>query len=158
MKKNTIITLCIIFVIIMTGCYLIINSRIKAQYEPNYLLEDFYVKPERKMNVNEYKVVKVEENEMVEIYFNTYISLLLENFSLAYAYLDEESQLEQFPNLDSFRNKVSHITNSFSITPKIDRYDLKTEDDKKIYTISDKNGNIYEFQVDAVMKYTVSFK
>lgn len=158
MKKNTFIALSISIIMIIVGMYILINRKIKVEYIPNYQLEDYYTSPTKNLNVNEYRVLKINDTDMIELYFTHYTTLFFDNISKAYSYLNEEAQLEQYPNLEVFKDKVSTLTNNFMEMPRIDRYEITNQKDKKIYTISDKNGNIYEFQVEAVMKYTVTLK
>lgn len=148
----------IIGIIILIGIYFIISSHIDAKYKPNYTLEDFYVKPNKKVGVNEYTVSSVTDEDMVSTYFHTYTLKMIEDPNGAYALLDDVYRESEVSNINIFKNKVAAITDNFTVVPKINRYELTHRDDYKIYKISDTRGNIYTFKVEGVMKYTVTIE
>lgn len=147
----------LIVVAVFIGVYVIINNRITTIYSPDYLLDDYYVIPNRKSGVNEYNVATVTENSMINTYFNLYISMFFENPNKAYDKLNDDYRLKRFTSFENFYNYVTNITNNFSKIPQIDKYTKKVKDDKIIYTILDKNENKYIFSVSAVMVYEVYF-
>lgn len=155
-RQNIVIPILLIIIMLAYGAYLIISSHLSSNYEPNYLLEDYYVKPE-KVKVNEYKIANVTKDDMVYTYFNTYVIMLFEDINKAYSKLDDVTQ-DKYPNVESFRQYVNGLTNNFTEIPRIDKYEYDRKDDIEIYRISDKNGNYYIFYVEAVMKYTISFE
>ncbi len=158
-KNVTLVSICIIIIIILLGLYLIISSRIKAMYTPNYNLDDFYPYPIKTLGVNEYQVVKVDDEEVIRDYFNSFIRLCLENTSEAYSLLDNDYAIEFYPTLNSFKEYVASITDNYTYMPVFSMYTyLSSNDDTTTYQIKDKNNNIYIFEVEAVMKYTVRFQ
>lgn len=158
MKKNTIMAIILILIAISIGAYFIISSRLDAKYVPNYMLEDFYKKPYKKVGVNEYTVVNVSDRDMVDTYFRTYTNMFFEDLGMAYQKLDSKFREKKYPTLNSFSSFVSSLTSDFLAIPKIKSYDIDTENGKTIYSIRDTRGNIYKFTIEAVMKYTVSFE
>lgn len=158
MKKNVnVVSIVIIIFFVLLGAYIIISNRIGDAFEPNYTLEDFYTIPRKEVGVNEYTPVLTTEEDMVKTYFNTYVSLLFESLSTAYSLLDS-SELEKFPNLETFKKYASDLTDDFKELPRIKDYKIETIDGKKIITIGDANFNRYIFTIEAVMKYTVKFE
>lgn len=155
-RQNIVVPVLLIIIMIAVGAYLIISSHLSSNYEPNYLLEDYYVKPE-KVKANEYKISTVTKDDMVYTYFNTYVMMLFEDLNKAYSKLDDVTQ-DKYPNVESFRQYVNKLTNNFTDFPRLDKYEYNKKDGKEIYSISDKNGNYYVFYVEAVMKYTISFE
>lgn len=160
MKNRPIVKVSVFLIIIIVsiGAYVLIGSRIKTKYTPNYLLDDFVPFPQKKVGVNEYRVASVSDSDMIKMYFNMYIGELLENIESAYQRLDDESKLEVFPNIDSFRSKVVLLTNDYKVVPEFSGYTTsKADDGKVLYIVKDKRDNIYTFRIDAAMKYTVTF-
>jgi len=158
-KNATIVSIVLIIIAALVGVYFIIYSRVKVEYIPNYNLDDTYVFPERIMNVNEYQPVRVTEKDMIKTYFNTYVTLYFEDIDRAYSFLDD-NEVKNYPTIDSFKTKVSLMTNNLTEMPSMKGYTI--ESDKKtgnqIYRVKDKNGNITVFIVEAVMKYRVMFE
>lgn len=160
-KNITIVSLCIVATVILIGAYIIISSRIDAKYTPNYNLDDFYPYPEKKLGVNEYQVVSVDEQEMVKTYFDTYVMSFFEDIDDAYAHLDNDYSLEAFPNIRLFKEKIITITDNFTYLPVFKSYTPIIDEenpDLTIYKIKDKKDNVYIFTIEAVMKYTVRFE
>lgn len=158
-KNNRIITIAVILVFASIGAYFIISSRINNEYLPNYNLDDFYVIPNKKVGVNEYKAAQVNDEDMVRTYFNTYTMMLFEDINRAYTYVGEKTR-KFYPNIMSFRIIAGNLTKNFTELPQIDRYEISNEKDtnNQIIKVSDKTGHIYVFTVEAVMKYTVDFE
>lgn len=142
----------------MIAIYVIARYSIKSQYTPNYLLEDFYVMPERVLGVNEYSVSRVTNEDMAKTYFNLFASMMLFNTDKSYEYLNPTYRENNYPTLDSYRNKVALLTDNFTKQPQIDSYNYVEKDNVMRYIVVDKNGNRYRFDATAVMKYTVYFE
>lgn len=156
-KSAVLVSSFLVVIIVLIGVYFVISSQIDANYVPNYLLEDFIPFPEKSLGVNEYKVVTVSEEDMIKNYFNSFVSLMLENIDEAYEKLDDETKLDIYKDINSFRIKVEFITVDYAIVPSFAEYSVSSDEDgKKIYIVKDKRNNIYRFIVEAVMKYTVS--
>ncbi len=158
-KNNRVVTLAVILIFAAIGAYVVIGSRIHSEYVPNYQLEDFYIAPSRKMGINEYKPASVTDEDMVITYFNTFVVCLIEDMERAYGHLSEKGR-KLYPNMLSFRILVSNLTDGFTELPRIDSYEMSKDKDtdRQIIKISDKNGHIYVFTIEAVMKYTVDFE
>ncbi len=158
-RNSTIIVIILVIISILVSSYLIISSRIDANYIPNYNLEDFYTFPSKKLGVNEYKVVNVNTEEMAKTYFNYYISLLIENIDLAYEYLSEDYKVETYPNKDFLKKRIAEITENYTEVPTFSSYNVENDKKKGIvtYKIKDTNNRLYTFYVEAVMKYSVEF-
>ncbi len=160
-KNLTLVSFGIVAITIFIGAYIIISSRIDAKYTPNYNLDDFYPYPEKKLGVNEYQVVKVNEQEMIKTYFDSFAMSLFEDIDGAYAHLENDWGLDNYPNIRLFKEKVITLTNNFTYLPEFKAYTHVTDKenpDLKIYKVKDKNDNIYIFTIEAVMKYTVRFE
>lgn len=160
-KNITIVSFSIVAIVIFICAYIIISSRIDAKYTPNYNLDDFYPYPEKKLGVNEYQVARVSEQEMVKTYFDSFVMSFFEDIDSAYAHLENDWGLDNYPNIRVFREKVITLTNNFTYLPEFKSFTYMTDEenpDLKMYKIKDKNDNIYIFTVGAVMKYTVRFE
>lgn len=155
-KNSVMISIILVVLALLLGVYFIVSSRIDAKYTPNYNLDDFYKYPEKTLGVNEYKVVSVQESDMIKTYFSAYARLLMEDINDAYNHLDDNTG-RTYPNIDSFKNKVGSLTNNFTKRPVFSSYTIENTKENIVYKIKDTRGNIYIFTVEAVMKYTVSF-
>lgn len=144
----------LILVFVLTGIYVLIITNVKKEYTPNYDLKDFYGMP-RKMDVNEYTIVNVKEEDMVKTYFNTYIESVFENTKESYKLLDNEYKNKKYKTYDEYLNYIKSITNDFNDMPKVKKYNIINKKDYKLYVIKDNKNNTYIFKAEAVMKYTI---
>ena len=156
-NKNLPVYIVIIAIMIFIGIYAIINNLIKSEYSPDYTLEDFYIVPDKKVEVNGYTVSTVSDEDMVNTYFNTYTLMLFEDIDKAYSKLNADYRTKKYPNIKSFNDYVANITNNFTELPQIKEYYIEKKEKETIYRIIDKNGNKYIFAVTAVMEYEVYF-
>ncbi len=156
-NKNLLVYIIIIAIMIFIGIYAIINNLIKSEYSPDYTLDDFYIIPNKKIEVNGYTVSTVNDEDMVNTYFNIYTLMLFEDIDKAYSKLNEDYRNKKYPDINSFKNYVSSITDNFTELPQISEYYIDNKDEKTVYKIIDKNGNKYIFVVTAVMEYEVYF-
>ena len=153
MSNNTKITILLISTFVLIGVYIWIKSTIYVTYKPSYEIEDFYTLPDRKMSVNEYKNVKVTDDEMAKKYFNVFMSTVFSNPIESYGLLEDDYREENYPTYGMYLDYIKNITNDFTTWPLADSY--KKENNN--YTVIDENGYKYIFVIEAVMKYRVKF-
>lgn len=157
MKKNfNIASILIICIMIAIGIYFIAIMQINKTYTRVDVLPDEFVG--ESLGVNEYQVVNLTKEEILNLYFASFTTVMMENPSKAYLLLDDEYRRLYCPNLESFRAKIDNITDNYETIPVLDRYEIKEDNGLRIYTMSDKKGNIYTFKVEGAMKYTVSLQ
>ena len=157
MKNSTKIIIVILFAFILIGIYFFINSRIKVYYEPVYNIDDFYTIPSRKLSVNEYKIVEINDEEAARKYFNIFISEVFNSRDKSYNLLDDDYKENRFPTYGMYLSYLNTVTNDFSLLPKISSYSKDISGNYTIYTVLDQNNYKYVFIVEAVMKYKVKF-
>ena len=155
--SNKKIYIFLIALALFIGIYIVANNSIRGTYTPDYNLDDFYEMPTKKVAVNEYRVVTKSEKEMLNIYFNTYITEIFENVDESYNRLDEDYRNKKFGGLNSYKNYLSSITKGFTSVPEIDKYYISNLKEETIYTVIDKNGNKYIFKIRGVMVFDVFF-
>lgn len=156
MKKIDLPALVIIGVMLVLGTYFIALMKINKTYTRVDVLPDEFVG--ESLGVNEYQVVNLTKEEILNLYFASFTTVMMENPSKAYLLLDDEYRRLYCPNLESFRAKIDNITDNYETIPVLDRYEIKEDNGLRIYTMSDKKGNIYTFKVEGAMKYTVSLQ
>lgn len=148
----------IIVIFLGIAIYAIASSKIKSSFVPNYDLDDFYIVPKKNMQINEYSVVKVQKEDMIKKYFNTFISMMFGETDYSYNFVNSEYKKIKFNNdIQIYRDFVVNITDNYQIYPKIKEYREETRDNLTIYEIKDTNNNIYIFAVEGTMKYSVYF-
>ena len=84
--------------------------------------------------------------------------LLFEDINKAYSLLSEKSRKERFQSLAAFKVTANALTKQYTELPKIEKYEISQKKETKIFKISDKSGNKYTFNIEAVMKYTVDIE
>ena len=102
-NKNLLVYIIIIAIMIFIGIYAIINNLIKSEYSPDYTLDDFYIIPNKKIEVNGYTVSTVNDEDMVNTYFNIYTLMLFEDIDKAYSKLNEDYRNKKYPDINSFK-------------------------------------------------------
>ena len=154
--NNLIVYIVLILIAVGIGIYVIISNSINSDYNPDYNLDNAYVMPSRKVDVNEYKVATVREDEMVSTYFNTFITLMLETPQKSFTYIDSDyKELKYNNDINKYVEHIKVLTNDYTYLPKIDVYKKEILGTNTIYNVLDTNGNKYIFSIEAVMKYRV---
>lgn len=156
MKNVNIPTIVIICVLVSIGAYFVISMQIRKTYTPTYEKADEFTT--QSVGVNEYKVVNVNTDDIVNMYFNTFMTLALEEPDKAYQKLDDIFRENRFPKLESFRSWIETLSDNYNSIPEVDKYDITSEDGMKVIRISDNKGNIFLFKIEAVMKYSVTIE
>ena len=159
MKTNYSKVVCgIILIFLGIAIYAIVSSKIESSFVPNYELEDFYVIPKKNMQVNEYTVASIQKEEIVKIYFNTFISMMMEETDYSYNFVNSEYRKIKFNNdIQNYRDFVVNISDNYQTFPKIKEYSEEIGDNLVVYEIKDTNNNTYIFAVEATMKYSFYF-
>lgn len=138
------------------GIYFIVIMQINKTYTRVDVLPDEFVG--ESVGVNEYQVVNLTKEEVINMYFVSFITTMMENPAKAYELLDEEYRETYYPNLAAFRAKIDAITDNYDTIPELQRYDMSEEKGLKIYEMSDQKGNVYTFKIQGVMKYSITIQ
>ena len=70
----------------------------------------------------------------------------------AYELLDEKYRMKKFGNIENFKEYINNLNYT---TYKVDKYYVDDKVNYTIYGVYDKNGNLFIFKTEGVMKYTV---
>ena len=153
------------------------NTKINETIETNQ-------KEEEKIQMNDYNVISykyLEDDEIVDEYFQDYIENALLNPDDAYELIDQEYREKRFGSVEqykiyveenrtylesmckSLRKKYTEFATLeeyeeyFNQTSQngLSKYQINQESDKKQYICIDTYGNYYIFNINGVMDYTV---
>ena len=139
--KNVIIFVCI--VLVFSTLYMIINNLVNKETEEIFL-KDY--------NVNEYIPIYVSDDDMAKIYLNDYIHIMYTNIDKAYSLLDQDYRNKKFGSVDNYRDYVKSLNN---LSYVVDSFYIDDSRENKIYGVYDTNGNLFIFETNGVMQYTV---
>lgn len=157
MKKNNILPIIISCIFLVIGVFFIIKLSENSEYTRD-INDDIYNIPNKKKEINEYIPAIVTDEDLVKTYFTKYTMLLFEDINKAYSLLSEKSRKERFQSLAAFKVTANALTKQYTELPKIEKYEISQKKETKIFKISDKSGNKYTFNIEAVMKYTVDIE
>jgi len=127
------------------------NSTYGTEFK-NYKEE--YVAPKMKYGCNEFSIINVSIDNLIQLYFNNYKNLLMEEPEKAYEILDKEYREKRFGSLEAYKMYIAYNQEEIS-TSKLQNYQIKQDENITRYICIDKDGNYYIFNETAVMDYTV---
>ena len=104
---------------------------------------------------NEFKYIKVSEEDMAKNYLNNYKNQLMYNREKAYEMLDKEYSKMKFKDKDEFNQYVENKKIDY-FTASLKEYKVETlEKGMKKYICKDQNENYYYFiETDGILRYT----
>ncbi len=105
-------------------------------------------------NSNEFQYKVINENAIVNEYFNKYMQLMKKNPSEAYKLLDSGYREKRFKDENKFSEFVSNVMMS-NDDRSMKSYTVENSNGFKKYLCQDAYGNYYLFKCDGVFKYTV---
>ena len=148
-----------ILVVIMIILIIIISKNSKKN-EESYAYSEFknykeeYVPQKNKYNCNEFSIINMDTEGLLQIYFNNFKIAILEDTEVAFNMLDKEYREKRFGNLESFRK---YITSNYNLIrgSSLSSYITKEYGDYTQYVCRDNNGNYYVFRENAIMEYTM---
>lgn len=98
----------------------------------------------------------VTNNYICNLYFSDYVMKLSTNIHESYELLEEYFKVHNYKNKEDY---ISYINNNLEkISLEINTCNMKTRDGQRIYTITDKNNNTFNFVEESIMNYKVNFK
>lgn len=102
---------------------------------------------------------KIKETELIKkekicsLYLSDYINYIYKDIDKAYELLSDDMKKKEFTSIDKFKDFI--IGNSNNISSLADKCSLDNIDDKRKYTVIDKNNNRYIFTEESIMNYKV---
>lgn len=154
-RENVII---ILLGIVIISVFLVqfISKQIEysKKYESNLLNngEIYYV--EHTYEDNEYKVIDVDEFDVINYYYRDYIDKLINDPDAAWDILTDSNKKEMFgTDIDSFMKTVKQIVTVKTKNNKIEKY--KKQSGK--YTIVDSEDHMYTIEDNGVWNYKISY-
>lgn len=102
---------------------------------------------------------KIKETELIKkekicsLYLSDYINYIYKDINKAYELLSDDMKKKEFISVDKFKEYI--INNSENISSVADKCLLNNIDDKRVYSVIDKNENRYIFTESSIMNYKV---
>lgn len=154
--KNKIKYLIIILLLVTVFLMFYINTKDKddSTYGTEFKnYKEEYIEPKTKYECNEFSIINITTNELLQMYFNDYKNAVLQEPEKAYNLLEEQYREKKFGSVESYKKYIEN--NKETITTAIlDSYQVK-EGENNRYICIDQNGNYYIFNETAIMDYTV---
>ena len=154
--KIVIISLVIILLLIisiMVIIKIINNNKLNKSYEIDNSNEVYY--EIKKNKANEYKIMNVDEEFIINSYFN-YIKKILMNDKVKAYQLLNKSDLDKYKNQEEFNNYVNKIISDDFLNRTIEKYNISGVGTRVITIIDDRNYK-YVINEDGVwnIKYSI---
>lgn len=102
---------------------------------------------------------KIKETELIKkekicsLYLSDYINYIYSDINKAYELLSDDMKKREFTSVDKFKQYIAN--NSENISSVADKCLLDNIDDKRVYSVIDKNENRYIFTESSIMNYKV---
>ena len=154
--KIVIISLVIILLLIisiMVIIKIINNNKLNKSYEIDNSNEVYY--EIKKNKANEYKIMNVDEEFIINSYFN-YIKKILVNDKVKAYQLLNKSELDKYKTQEEFNNYVNKIISDDFLNRSIQKYNISGVGTRVITIIDDRNYK-YVINEDGVwnIKYSI---
>ena len=147
-----------ILLVIMMILIFIINKNSKDTEENAYTefknYKEEYVPQKKKYDCNEFSIIDMDTEDLLQIYFNNYKTAVLEETETAFNMIDKEYREKRFGNLESFKKYVTTNYNNIR-GASLSSYITNEYDNYTQYVCKDSNGNYYIFREKAIMEYTM---
>ena len=115
--------------------------------------EEQPIQKKEKYECNEFSMVSVTTENLLNLYFNHFKDTSYQNIEEAYNLLEEEYRKKRFGSIDAFNEYIQNNEN-FSES-YLTRYDVNTFDEYTQYVCIDQNGKYYIFNETSVMDYDI---
>ena len=149
-KNKKIILICILLVLLSLGLFFLINRKNNVNDELDYVEENI-----THYEANEYTPIYIDDNRIVNIYFNEYISNMIFNVNEAYNSLNKEYREKKFGSLDKYIEYVNKNLSEEVMAASIDKYNISNVNGNKIFDIYGKYENHYIIKEISIMNYEV---
>ena len=108
---------------------------------------------------NEYKVIDPDEISLVKSYYNDFKYYMLNDTKEAWNKVSKSNKRQKFK--DSYDKFTEFLKGSLTDNTKtniVERYNIKKEGTRTIYSVIDNDSNMYVFTAKGVWNYTVELK
>ena len=127
-----------------------VDSSLGTEFK-NY--EEQYIAPKTRYECNEFSIINVTTNELLQMYFNDYKNAVLQEPEKAYNILQEQYREEKFGSFEEYKKYIENNKETIT-TATLESYQVKDEETNR-YICIDQNGRYYIFDETAIMDYTV---
>lgn len=105
-------------------------------------------------NLLDNKTELITKEQICVLYLSNYLNNVRDDINSSYSSLsDTMKKKNEFSSLENYRSYINQ--NSSKLTTVADKCYVEKIDNKRVYTVIDKNENTYKFTEEYVMKYTV---
>lgn len=155
--KNKIKYLIIILLIICLILFICINkidknTSITGTEFKSY--QEEYIAPKTKYECNEFSIINISTNELVQMYFNNFKNIVVQEIEKSYNLLDTEYREKKFGNIEEYKKYVEN-NKEIIFGSILASYQVQKNGENTRYICIDTNGNYYIFNETAIMDYTV---
>ena len=103
---------------------------------------------------NSFDYNRIKDDEEISKYFTYYCKLAINNTKKAYEMLEKDYKDKRFNQYSKFEDYIKKQAKNLKEV-EVAGYSVTKQEDSKIYTIVDQNGNVYIFNKKAPMNFTV---
>ena len=103
---------------------------------------------------NSFDYNRIKDDEEISKYFTYYCKLAINNTKKAYEMLEKDYKDKRFNQYSKFEDYIKKQAKNLKEV-EVAGYYVTKQEDSKIYTIVDQNGNVYIFNKKAPMNFTV---
>ena len=103
---------------------------------------------------NSFDYNRIKDDEEISKYFTYYCKLAINNTKKAYEILEKDYKDKRFNQYSKFEDYIKKQAKNLKEV-EVAGYSVTKQEDSKIYTIVDQNGNVYIFNKKAPMNFTV---
>ena len=146
-KYGKVTTLCILIIL---SAYFLCNYIFLKNDNDNDKKEDTNI-----YEANQYKPIKITDEDMANKYLNDFKNTVLSNKDEAYKLLNKDYRETKFQNIEEFYTYINNLQSMSFYSLKVDKYEIKTINNKKIFYILGSDGNMYYIKENHIMDYEV---
>lgn len=103
---------------------------------------------------NSFDYNRIKDDEEISKYFTYYCKLAINNTKKAYEMLEKDYKDKRFNQYSKFEDYIKKQAKNLKEV-EVAGYSVTKQEDSKIYTIVDQNGNVYIFNKKVPMNFTV---
>lgn len=150
-KKNIKpILICLILIFIVLVIVLILNT--KNVFNNNKLSSSYFIE---KYDANQYSLIYVDNDQIVQIYLNEYKNNMLFDLDEAWNNLNKEYRELKFGTKEKYIDYVDSFLSISTLSMEVDKYSVSNVYGKKVFNVYDKSGNQYIIKENSIMNYEI---
>lgn len=154
MKKSELtkqIIICIIIIVVCGICAIYIKNRFFPSENKN---ESFSTEVKDKYGYNEFQLVNVTNEVLIQRYFVDFKNKLLYDSEKAYSLLDSNTK-KKYNTYEDFKDYIDNNMENI-IESSIVKFDIRKGKNNTTYILIDQFNNMYTFVSKAVLVYKVN--